>query len=483
LTVTVPQTAFSQADTRHAGDDVFVVRDIPWRDPLVAFAPFSDAPVAALLHSDGGERLGRWSYLAASPFTVIDVAPDLSATVDGQAVPGDPFHILDNMLARYRSHPKSAPAPFHGGAVGFFGYELVRLVECLPTPKCGATRTAMSVGLYDVVAAFDHHTRRAWVMATGFPEQEPALRGIRAHKRAQWLCDKIAGAHAMAPAETSANWQAEQSRGAVERSIEDTIEYIRAGDIFQANITQRFTADLPPGTSPWRVYLRLRELLPSPFGAYVSAGPDIKLLSASPERFLRLDADGTVETRPIKGTRPRGESPEVDAALADALTRSAKDQAENLMIVDLMRNDLSRVCENGSVRVPQFCGLESFASVHHLVSVVTGQIRADKTAAHVLRACFPGGSVTGAPKIRAMEVIHELEPAARGPYCGAVAWIGFDGTMDSSIIIRSLVIDSGQVVAQAGGGIVADSVPALEYEEALTKLRPLLAVFDRNLAR
>ncbi len=480
MTVIAPRIASCPPNSAQAGGDVCVVRDIPWRDPLIAFAPFADDPVAALLHGDGQSEHGRWSYVAASPFQVIDVDAGLQVYVDGAPVPGDPFHVLDALLAHYRLSEVETPAPFVGGAVGLFGYELGRAVERLPQPKSGAVQPAMSVGLYDVVAAFDHDTRRAWVIATGFPEQDKALRGLRAHKRAQWLSDKIAGAQNSAVPRTDVQWQTEQSRTDVERTIARAIEYIRAGDIFQANLTQRHIARLPDGDSAWTVFRKLRQSLSSPFGAYVSAGDRFKLLSASPERFLRLDHGGQIETRPIKGTRPRGGSADVDQALAAALKASAKDLAENLMIVDLMRNDLSRVCEAGSVQVPQLCELESFAKVHHLVSAVTGQIRADATAVQVLRACFPGGSVTGAPKIRAMEIIHELEPAARGPYCGAVAWIGFDGTMDSSIVIRCLVVDNDEVIAQAGGGIVADSDPTLEYEEALTKLRPLLEVFGQG---
>jgi para-aminobenzoate synthetase component 1 len=480
LTVIAPRTASSPPKSGQAVGHVFIVREIPWRDPLIAFAPFAHDPVAALLHSDGQSALGRWSYIAASPFQIIDVDADLQVFVDGAATPGDPFHVLDAALTPYPLTGVDAPAPFTGGAVGFFGYELGRAVERLPHPKSGAARHAMSVGLYDVIAAFDHQSRRSWIMSSGFPEQETALRGLRAHKRAQWLADKIAGAQNTPIPRANVHWRAEQSRADAERNIERVIDYIRAGDVFQANFTQRHVARLPDALSPWSVFRSLRNVLPSPFGAYVSAGDGFQLLSASPERFLRVDDSGRIESRPIKGTRPRGGSTDVDQALAAALKGSAKDLAENLMIVDLMRNDLSRVCEIGSVEVPQLCQLESFAKVHHLVSSVTGQIRTDATAVDVLRACFPGGSVTGAPKIRAMEIIHELEPAARGPYCGAVAWIGFDGTMDSSIVIRSLVIDGSDVIAQAGGGIVADSQTALEYEEALTKLRPLLEVFNQE---
>lgn len=446
-------------------------------DPLVAFSPFANDPVAALLHSDGTEEMGRWSYIAASPFSTIIVDTDMKTLIDGHPVQGDPFHLINTALKSF-SVRAMGPSPFLGGAVGFFGYEMGGLVETLPRPKTGATSPSLVVGLYDVIVAFDHHEQKTWVIATGFPQPTDSLRRSHAQDRAQWMIDRIQSRRESQTVPASEKWSAEQSSTDVKNSIQAAINYINAGDIFQANVTQRFIAQKPEGTSPWNLFRQLRKTLPSPFGAYVAGTSNFHVLSASPERFLQSTRSGSVETRPIKGTRPRHEDPAIDKQLAIDLAQSPKDNAENLMIVDLMRNDISRVCESGSVSVPQCCEIETFARVHHLVSVVTGKLRADKSAIDLLRACFPGGSVTGAPKIRAMEIIHELEPAARGPYCGAVAWIGFDGAMDSSIVIRSLTVDGNQVIAQAGGGIVADSDPALEYEEAMVKLRPLLSVLD-----
>ncbi|WP_430515688.1 anthranilate synthase component I family protein, partial [Inquilinus limosus] len=251
-------------------------------------------------------------------------------------------------------------------------------------------------------------------------------------------------------------------------------DWITAGDIYQANLTQRFLADLPDGLDPFTLHRRLRALSPAPFAAFLDLGEGRWIASASPERFLAVDPAGRVETRPIKGTRPRGVDAAADAVLAVELQASTKDRAENLMIVDLLRNDLSKVCAVGSVRVPALCGLETFPRVHHLVSVVEGRLAPGRGAVDLLRACFPGGSITGAPKIRAMEIIRALEPARRGPYCGSVVHLGFDGSMDSSIIIRTLCGAQGQVAAQAGGGIVYDSDPDAEYDEAMVKVRPLL---------
>ncbi|KJS44368.1 MAG: aminobenzoate synthetase, partial [Rhodospirillaceae bacterium BRH_c57] len=273
----------------------------------------------------------------------------------------------------------------------------------------------------------------------------------------------------------TAPWTAEQDPADAEARIRAAIAFILAGDIFQANVTQRFLATLPTGLDAFTLYRRLRTLSPAPFAACASFG-GAHLLSASPERFLRIEPGGRVETRPIKGTRPRGATPAEDAALAAELLASDKDRAENLMIVDLMRNDLARVCRVGSVAVPVLNGLETFASVHHLVSVVEGVLEDGRGPVDLLRAAFPGGSITGAPKIRAMEIINGLEPARRGLYCGTLFRLGGDGAFDSSILIRSLVVGRmGRVAAQAGGGITADSDPAAEVAEAKVKAAPLLA--------
>ena len=249
-------------------------------------------------------------------------------------------------------------------------------------------------------------------------------------------------------------------------------EYIVAGDIFQANLSQRFQTRLP--VPPFQLYQQLRQRNPAPFSAYLDFG-ELQVLSASPERFLRLDQERReVETRPIKGTRPRGLGPMHDAALGRALAESEKDRAENVMIVDLLRNDLSRVCRPGTVRVPELFALEHHPTVHHLVSTVVGELEPAADAIDLLRATFPGGSITGAPKVRAMEIIAELEPTQRGVYCGSIGYLSASGAMDTSIVIRTYLVLRGQVYFQAGGGIVADSDPELEYRETLDKARGLI---------
>ena len=459
-----------------------VVRSIPFRDPVAAFAPFAGAPVSALLDSAApGDPRSRYSYIAAQPFQVLRVARPEAAGDDGI----DPFGALGRALARFRLKSVRDAPPFQTGAVGYLGYELGGRLERLPPPRAAGVRLPdMVIGFYDAIAAFDVAARRAWVISSGFPETDPAARAVRAIARADALARRIAAAPDLAAPDLSpaaarrARWRAEMTRKTYEQKVARIIDYIRAGDIFQANMTQRFLAELPANVAPFDLYRRLRALSPAPFSAYLCCEEGKAIASVSPELYLAVDGDGRIETRPIKGTRPRGANPAEDRALATELEASEKDRAENLMIVDLLRNDLSRVSRFGSVKVPVLCGLESFANVHHLVSAVEGRLIAGRNLVDLLRAAFPGGSITGAPKIRAMEIIAELEPARRGPYCGSIAWFGFDGGMGSSIVIRTLVIDGRTVVAQAGGGIVADSDPAREYEESLDKARPLLQSLD-----
>lgn len=261
-------------------------------------------------------------------------------------------------------------------------------------------------------------------------------------------------------------------------AVQKVIDYIHAGDIFQANLTQRFTADLPKDFSPYGFYQNLRAINPALFAAYLNFD-GFSIASSSPERFLKLDHK-KAETRPIKGTRPRHTDPQCDQKNATDLAQSAKDRAENTMIVDLLRNDLSKVCTPHSVHVPELCAVHSFASVHHLVSTVTGELEEGQTALDLLAGCFPGGSITGAPKVRAMEIISELEACPRGPYCGAIGYIGFDGNMDTNIVIRTVVFKDNLAAAQVGGGIVADSDPLAEYNETLDKARALFDAFHQK---
>ncbi|OIR09049.1 aminodeoxychorismate synthase component 1 [mine drainage metagenome] len=421
--------------------------------PLTAFAPHAEAPFALLLDSAAETAgRGRYSYLCLRPRAVL---------TEGRGA----FQALARLLPR--QEPLPGLPPFQGGLAGFLGYDLGREVERLPEHQPDdLALPPLAMGLFDCIAAWDHAAGRAWVI------------GPEAVARA--LAADLEAAPPLPPLDWSATarFTAEQEADSYRAAIARVLAYIHAGDIFQANLSQRFSAPLPAGLSAFMLYRRLRHLAPAPFAACLSLGPDTALLSASPERFLAVDGAGGVETRPIKGTRPRGADAAADAALAADLAASAKDRAENLMIVDLMRNDLARVCRPGSVRVPELFTVERFSTVHHLVSAVSGQLAQGAGPLDLLRACFPGGSITGAPKVRAMEIIAELEPRRRGPVFGSLAWIGGDGRMDSNIAIRTLTVTRGRVMARAGGGIVADSDPQAEYEETLVKARAMIASLE-----
>ncbi|MDA8231008.1 MAG: aminodeoxychorismate synthase component I [Magnetospirillum sp.] len=446
---------------------------IPFADPVAAFARWAEAPWAMLFDSAGEDaERGRYAFIAVDPYRTV-ASVDGRTEIDGRPADIDPFDALARELALVPVQAAGRPVPFVGGAAGMLGYETGRHLERAPARhRVPSGQPDMAMGFYDAVAAFDRRERRAWVIAA-----RPQA-GAKARALAAALADSPPLPRLPPPSRV--RWRAELDRAEYLRRVERAIAYIRAGDVFQVNFTARFLAARPQGPADFDLYRRLRAANPAPFAAFLRCGETLTVASASPERFLSLAADGLIQARPIKGTRVRGGCAPSDAAAAAELAASVKDRAENLMITDLLRNDIGRVAEIGSVRVPVLCGVESFATIHHLVSVVEGRLRAGLGPVDLLRAAFPGGSVTGAPKVRAMEIIDELEPAARGPYCGAVGWIGFDGAMDTSILIRSLVLTPDTIVAQAGGGIVADSVPEAEYAELMAKLAPALAALPQE---
>lgn len=442
------------------------------------------ASLAHCVYFDSARRdgtLGRYSFVTADPFDYIELSwrePDAL----GQ---------LAARLAPFSSATVAHLPPFQGGAAGILGYDLGQQLERLPTPRADEFQVpALAVGLYDVVVAFDHASTRAWIVSQGWPEREPARRAERAARRLRqmraWLADATLPAARRSPPTReplrldelarqfavpgpnglTSNFAADDYLRAVARAI----EYIHAGDIFQVNLAQRLL--YPASSESVPLYLRLRHRNPAPFAGYFDLG-DFQIVSASPERFLHVAA-GEVEARPIKGTRRRTAQPEADLFAGDELRQSEKDRAENVMIVDLLRNDLSRVCQAESVRVTQLCQVETYAYVQHLVSAVRGKLRAGLGPVDLLRATFPGGSITGAPKVRAMEILAELEPTARGPYCGSLLYHGFDGTLDASILIRTITAGRGWWQAPVGGGIVAQSDPRREYQETWHKAEGLL---------
>lgn len=427
-------------------------------------------------------RLGRYSFLTADPFEFLTVPADGS----------EGLGLLAARLAAWPAQARPDLPPFQGGAGGLLSYDLARSLERVPTARFDEFEIpALALGLYDTVLAFDHVEHRAWLISQGFPETEPSLRRKRAEQRIEqfqaWLRapltepstfttdrqQRFLPATELAPqfnvpgpAGLTSSFSAEAYFAAVQRAI----DYIYAGDIFQVNLSQRLM--FPATSDALSLYLRLRQCNSAPFAGWFDLG-STQVVSASPERFLSV-RDGRVEARPIKGTRRRTAWAEADLFAGDDLLASEKDRAENVMIVDLLRNDLSRVCEPNSVRVTQLCGLETYQFVQHLVSAVQGILTPGKTAIDLVRGAFPGGSITGAPKIRAMEIIAELEPTARGPYCGSLGYFGFDGSAELSILIRTITASRGWWQFPVGGGIVAQSSPQREYEETWHKAEGLL---------
>jgi para-aminobenzoate synthetase component 1 len=476
---------------------------IPCPDPWDVARRLAHLP--HLLFLDSAERhpqRGRYSYVMADPYKVWHQAPVGTMTA-AAAIGGDPFGPLQDDWPRLTTLP--GLPPFQGGFAGVFSYELGRHFERLPLPRVDEFQfPALTVGGYDWVIAFDHAQNRAWIVSTGLrpgsrygsetaarrlqrvlselrrdpptsrsAEGSPLKGGlsVRNVKRPE----RTATPSIQYPLHGFPGVTSNFSRDGYIAAVRRAVEYIHAGDCFQVNLSQRLIT--PLREHPLDLYGRLRTRNPAPFACYFDAG-DFQIVSASPEQFLQVSPTGEVVTRPIKGTRRRGRSSEEDAALMRELTVSVKDRAENVMIVDLLRNDLGRVCEYGSVRVPRVCEVETYRYVHHLVSEVRGRLRPGQSAFDGLRAAFPGGSVTGAPKVRAMEIIAELEPTARGPYCGGVGFIGFNGTMDTNILIRTFTASRGWLQFPVGGGIVADSEPQAEYEETLHKAAGLLRALE-----
>ncbi|MCB8838679.1 aminodeoxychorismate synthase component I [Aurantimonas sp. VKM B-3413] len=458
--------------------------EIPFLAPDVAAARLR--PLGGLAFLDSAmqhETLGRYAFVAASPFAEFRVDAD-GATLDGQRLAGPPLAALAEILDRYRCETLPGLPPFQGGAAGYIAYDFAHHLERLAQPPdLDPAVPTLGFNLYDTVLSFDLVQRRAFLVGSGHPatgeaRAERARARIAAFKAA--LRTPVAIETPAPPPPAGLDWRSNFFAHDYRAAIERVREYILDGDIFQANIAQTFTARLPEGFDPFALYLRLRQTNAAPFGAYLDY-PDRQIASSSPERFVRLSGR-KVEARPIKGTAKRSADRQEDDALAAELLASEKDRAENVMIVDLLRNDISRVCEPDSVEVPVLCGLESYAAVHHLTSVVTGRLREGKTACDLIGAAFPGGSITGAPKIRAMDIITEIEKTARGPYCGSIGYLGFDGAMDLNIAIRTVSFSGGTARFSAGGGITVLSDPAAEYEETFTKATRVFAAFDAPAA-
>jgi len=416
---------------------------------------------------------GRWSFLAFRPLFVM-TAENGRVLVGGRGAGSDPFSVLAALLEQYRIPAGVAGPPFACGAAGYLSYDLARYLEALPSAAAAdLPQPDLCLAFYDCTVAFDNADGRAWLCHL------PSARGKARDARLRLRSVRQAPLPDCPPAEAHASpadlpgIECNFTRSGYLRAVELVQDYIAAGDVYQINLSQRFSVPFPG--NPWALYKLLRTVNPSPFGCFLDF-PGLTLASASPERFLKLDgATRVVETRPIKGTRPRGRTRAQDRELAAELEASEKDRAENLMIVDMERNDLGRVCAYGSISVPSLWAIREHPNVFQMESIVRGVLAPGKGPADLIAACFPGGSITGAPKIRAVQIIEELEPTRRGIYTGSVGYIDLRGNLDCSIVIRSIVLRNGRAYFHGGGGIVADSVPENEYQETLDKVSGLAA--------
>jgi len=421
-----------------------------------------DLPMPVWLDSGApASDRGRFDIISADPIAQLRLNADTP----------EPFTALDDLLCELSPQEIDSQLPFCGGAIGYAGYELGQGGNFLAADTRSTPLPAGFFGLYSWAFIADHQLRSRYLVfhpATTEVQKRDLIKRFTTQDWSRPLSTD--------PFTLTSRFRHEFDSAQYQARVLRILDYIRAGDIYQANFTQRFIADFDG--DPLGAYLALRELVAGPFSAYLSV-PGGQILSFSPERFVHADGD-LLQTEPIKGTAPRGDTAEADKAYAAALVQSEKDRAENLMIVDLLRNDFGKICQRGSVRVPELFALQSFANVHHLVSTVTGQLPAEREFTDVLAACFPGGSITGAPKRRAMEIIRELELSPRGVYCGSIGYISSCGRADTNIAIRTLTASQGQLHCAAGGGIVADSKPAAEHRECLQKVALLLESLENN---
>ncbi|MDO8716303.1 MAG: aminodeoxychorismate synthase component I [Dehalococcoidales bacterium] len=455
--------------------------------PLEAFECIKDGRFSFFLDSGmDPDKLGRYSFMGCDPFLVLSTRGNEGILTQGRAkarITGNPFDMLQGLLGTYRLDSSPSPVPFIGGAVGYLSYDLCHFIELLPaTTSDDLKLPECYFGFYDLIIAFDNLEGKSYVISSGFPELKETERLARARERIGETKNKLNGPPPQNksfpfPSPACSVLKSNFTHEGYAATVAKARQYIIDGEIIQVNLSQRFEADI--SIPPWELYRRLRQINPAPFAAYLGF-EGVSIVSASPERFIRRSGDN-VETRPIKGTRPRGKTRTEDEALAAELLSSAKDRAENIMIVDLERNDLGRICRVGTVEVTELAALETFPTVFHLTSTITGKLREDKNGIDLLKATFPGGSITGAPKIRAMEIIDELEPTKRSVYTGSIGYLGFNGDLDLNIAIRTFIVKEGRAYFQVGGGIVYDSEPEAEYQETLYKGQALIDALDIRL--
>lgn len=426
-------------------------------------------------------RLGRFSFIGLNAFLTFKSKGQDVWVNDQHRIHGQPFELLKEYVNQYPVSPHRE-LPFRAGAIGCISYDAGRLLEQLPgQAEDDLDFPDLFFRFYDNVLAIDHSSGRTYITALGILEApEYSLTAIMETIKAEERPDERSGREQSCP--VSADVRAEapfrskftsnDTPESYRQKVGRIKQYIEAGDVYVMNLTQRLEVHIDQ--SPHAIYHKLREVNPAPFAAFLQV-EDWAVLCASPERFLKV-RDGEVQTRPIKGTRPRGRNEEEDERNRTELINSGKEKSELLMIVDLERNDLSKVCAPHTVKVTDLFALETYATVFHLVATVTGQLQSGQTAVDCLAACFPGGSITGAPKIRAMEIIDELEPVRRGLYTGSIGYLGFDGSCDMNMVIRTLMVKGEQGYIGAGGGITFESEEEAEYQETLDKAKALLQV-------
>jgi len=454
-----------------------------WKDvlldtetPVSAFQKIGNSQYAFLLESvEGGEKVGRHSFLGSEPFAVFTSKGDkVSVMRDGRRETGtlkegeDPLDALQSLLSEYRFVPVDGLPKFCGGAVGFIGYDVVRFFETLPDRTEDDLDLPDSIlVLTDTCLIFDHAYHRGKVVSNAIINGDPDRAYEDAVRKIEAVCARLSapgsGVPAPSPQPQDTTLRVNVTKDEYEEIVRRTKEYIQAGDVIQAVLSQRLTRNI--AANSFDVYRALRSLNPSPYMFYLTYG-DVRIVGSSPERLVSVE-DEEVITRPIAGSRARGNTLEEDEALAQDLLADEKERAEHIMLVDLGRNDIGRVCRYGTVSVDELMIVEKYSHVQHIVSNVRGKLRADKDQFDVLRACFPAGTLSGAPKVRAMEIIEELEPTKRGPYGGVIGYFSFSGNMDTAITIRTLVCTNGTAHWQVGAGIVADSIPEREYNECV----------------
>jgi anthranilate synthase component 1 len=478
--------------------------------PVSAFlrAAWPERECFLLESVEGGEQVGRYTFIGLDPFKRIVARGRAITVTEGrrtQQIEGDVFDVLRQALGGHRAARVKGLPPFTAGAVGFFAYDAVRQIELLPQHAVDELQVPDACLLFfDEVLAFDHVRKEIWLVVTADVTRRPAAQAYEtAIKRLNKLEKRLARPLPKLPARKHATDKLKVKHRTTKKAylaaVERTKEYIAAGDVFQAVLSQRF--DVEPEADSFQVYRALRTVNPSPYMYFLRFAPDaalagnakapdkkrnappapaplLELAGSSPELLVRVH-QGKVEYRPIAGTRPRGATEKEDQRLADEMLADEKERAEHVMLVDLGRNDVGRVSEFGSVKVDKLMFVERYSHVMHIVSAIEGRLKPDLTAVDALRACFPAGTLSGAPKVRAMEIIEELEPARRGTYGGAILYADFSGNLDSCIAIRSMLAIDGKGYVQAGAGIVADSVPELEYQESINKASAVIRAIER----